>query len=113
MAKKTDITIKPAPPIAAAPETPAPALRAAKPIAAKTKPAPKPVKAPTAKAKRSTKPAAPAKPRNTREDVALRAYYIAEKRRAQGLPGDEHQDWLEAERQILAERAKRKKAKKA
>ncbi len=46
------------------------------------------------------------------DDIALRAYFIAEKRQAQGLPGDAHQDWLEAERQLLAE-AKKKSAKKA
>jgi hypothetical protein len=45
--------------------------------------------------------------------VALRAYYISEKRRFNGLPGDEHQDWLEAERQIAAEFAKKKTPKKA
>lgn len=36
-------------------------------------------------------------------DVALRAYFIAEKRRADGLPGDEYQDWIEAERQLRTE----------
>ena len=34
------------------------------------------------------------------EDIALRAYYLAEQRRAAGLPGDEASDWLEAERQL-------------
>ena len=37
------------------------------------------------------------------EDVALRAYYIAEKRQASGLPGDTHSDWVEAERQLRKE----------
>jgi len=104
MAKKTDNTTNSA----------APEKRAAKPVAtvavktppvavaAKTKPGAKAVKAPAAKAKRNTKAPAPAKPRYTREDVALRAYFISEKRRAHGLPGSEHQDWLEAERQIYA-----------
>ena len=39
----------------------------------------------------------------TQEDIALRAYFIGEHRRARALPGDQHQDWLEAERQIIAE----------
>jgi Protein of unknown function (DUF2934) len=34
----------------------------------------------------------------------LRAYFISEKRRNEGLPGDDQQDWLEAERQLKAER---------
>jgi hypothetical protein len=46
------------------------------------------------------------------DDIALRAYFIAEKRHADGLPGDEHQDWVEAERQLRAEAAKPAKAKK-
>ena len=104
MAKKTDSTTNPA----------APEKRAINPaaVAAKTKPAAKAVKVPATKAKRTTKAPAPRKPRDTRADVALRAYFIAEKRRAQGLHGDEHQDWLEAERQILVEGARPKKAKK-
>lgn len=48
--------------------------------------------------------AAPAPVRGlTQEDIALRAYFIGEHRRARALPGDQHQDWLEAERQIIAE----------
>lgn len=39
----------------------------------------------------------------TREDIALRAYFISEKRRTAGLPGDEPGDWIEAERQLLSE----------
>ncbi len=34
----------------------------------------------------------------TNEDVALKAYYLAERRRHLGLPGDPESDWLEAER---------------
>ena len=37
----------------------------------------------------------------TREDIALKAYYIAERRLHLGIPGDPHNDWLEAERQLL------------
>ena len=37
------------------------------------------------------------------EDIALRAYFIAEKRQQQGQPGDSQSDWIEAERQLRAE----------
>ena len=95
----------------------APAKRAAKPAAATA-----PVGA--RKAAAPTKPTKPAKPAAapkraaqkaaafTTDDVALRAYFIAEKRRRHGLPGDEHQDWVEAERQLRAEsKAPRKAAR--
>ncbi len=42
-------------------------------------------------------------------DIALRAYYIAERRRNLGLAGDETGDWVEAERQLSTE-ARRKSA---
>jgi hypothetical protein len=42
-------------------------------------------------------------------DIALRAYFISEKRRSQGLHGTEHHDWVEAERQLVAEQKKTKK----
>ena len=35
------------------------------------------------------------------DDIALRAYYIAERRRNLGLPGDAQSDWLAAERELL------------
>ncbi len=38
----------------------------------------------------------------SREDIALRAYFIAERRHTFGWPGDEASDWVEAERQIRA-----------
>ena len=96
MGKKTDTTNKPA----------APAKRTAKP-AALNQPAARPAAAAPANAgnskpKRAVKPATPQAPALSTEDVALRAYFIAEKRRQDGLPGDEHQDWLEAERQLRA-----------
>jgi hypothetical protein len=47
----------------------------------------------------------------TRDEIALRAYFIAEKRRARGLPGDEHQDWIEAERQLAAKSRSAKKTR--
>jgi len=43
------------------------------------------------------------------DDIALRAYFISEKRRSQGLHGSEHEDWVEAERQLVAEKKKPKK----
>jgi hypothetical protein len=121
MAKKNETNSKPVVPTAAAPSTPAipvPAKRALKPAAAKPKTVSKAPKTPAAaKAKRGVKPkapVAPAAPAYTHEDVALRAYFISEKRRSQGLHGDEHHDWLEAERQLVAESAKpAKKTKKA
>ncbi len=39
------------------------------------------------------------------EDISVRAYFIAENRRALGLSGDSESDWLEAERQLGAEAA--------
>ena len=70
----------------------------------------------TAKPTRAIKPAIeskpavrkPAAPKSksvhfTQDDVALRAYFIAEKRQKLGLHGDAHSDWLEAERQLRAE----------
>ncbi len=37
------------------------------------------------------------------DDIALRAYYIAEQRRSLNLAGDELGDWVEAERQLRKE----------
>ena len=39
----------------------------------------------------------------TDEDIALRAYFIAEQRHRTGAPGDETGDWVEAERQLRFE----------
>jgi hypothetical protein len=39
----------------------------------------------------------------TVEQVALRAYFIGERRRNLGMPGDETSDWVAAEREILEE----------
>jgi hypothetical protein len=39
----------------------------------------------------------------TYEQVQLRAYFISERRRKLGLPGDESHDWLTAERELKAE----------
>jgi hypothetical protein len=89
MARKTTSSTVPATPV----------KRAAKPRT-KTKPA-------VAKPKRAGKKLA-----YTPQDIALRAYFISEKRRAHGLSGNEHQDWVEAERQLAAESKRPKKAKK-
>ena len=112
MAKKTS-TPKPA----------APEKISVKPTA-KTKPAAKePVTLKVAPAKTAAPKAKPATPKIaaapkkapafTADDISLRAYFIAEKRRAAGLPGDEHQDWIEAERQLTAESKAPKKSKKS
>lgn len=37
------------------------------------------------------------------EQVALRAYFIAERRRTLGIDGDETSDWVAAERELLEE----------
>lgn len=101
MAKKTEPKTKPA----------APAKPATKPAAKKK---PTATKAKPKAAAKTPKPVKPASPAYTSDDVALRAYFIAEKRRAEGLPGDEHGDWIEAERQLSEEAKKKKpKAKKA
>ena len=40
-------------------------------------------------------------------EISLRAYYIAEHRRNLSLPGDELGDWVEAERQLRKEAARK------
>ena len=77
----------------------------------------------TAPAATAKKPAAkkPASPKTkeaayTQDDVALRAYFIAEKRQRLGVHGDSHSDWIEAERQLASEngaKPAKPKAKKA
>jgi hypothetical protein len=37
------------------------------------------------------------------ENIALRAYFISERRRELGWEGDEQADWFEAEKQLLEE----------
>jgi hypothetical protein len=41
------------------------------------------------------------------EDVALRAYFIAEKRQKLGLPGDSTSDWVQAEAELTSEHRQR------
>lgn len=92
MAKKPKNAIQPEP----APLTAA--KKPAKPKAAKADPAPRTQVKETA----VTKPGS-SKVKITAADVALRAYFIAEKRYKLGIPGDATSDWVEAERQIKAE----------
>jgi hypothetical protein len=42
-------------------------------------------------------------PQPTSEQVALRAYFIGERRRTLGIHGDETSDWVAAERELLEE----------
>ena len=42
------------------------------------------------------------------EDIKLRAYFIAERRAKMGWHGDSTGDWVEAERQLRAEAARKK-----
>ena len=123
MATKTTTTTKIRPPVAAKVATNSPtkekaasitpALKAALVVAPKERAVLlEPTKA-TGKAKRVVKKADPKIPSYAPDDVALRAYFISEERRSLSLPGDEHQDWLEAERQISAESALGKKAIRA
>lgn len=41
------------------------------------------------------------------EAIRLRAYFISERRRRLGLPGDADSDWLEAKRQLFSEVGRR------
>jgi Protein of unknown function (DUF2934) len=58
----------------------------------------------TPKTRKSAKPKGP-----TNEEIALRAYHIYLERK--GAPGDQHGDWLRAERELLAENSKKTKAR--
>jgi hypothetical protein len=40
---------------------------------------------------------------DSREQVALRAYFIAERRRSLGISGDETSDWMQAEQELSQE----------
>ncbi len=80
----------------------------ATPVAASPAPAiaEKKARAKRTVSKTTAAPAAPKAAAISSDEIALRAYFIAEKRNAQGLPGDPHQDWIEAERQLRAEAKK-------
>ena len=91
-AKKTATTTAPKSRVAAKPKAVTRAARAVPAVPAA--PAAKPVKKKQAKAATIRQ-----------EDIAFRAYLIGEKREQLGLPGDSLGDWIEAERQLLGERA--------
>lgn len=80
------------------------ARKAKAPKAAEPKPAATKVVTAGLSAKPVTKSAAAS---ITDADIALRAYYIAEKRQKLGIPGDSTSDWVEAERQLKAEAAEK------
>jgi hypothetical protein len=67
------------------------------------------VKAETKKPRKSSKAKSAANTQKlivrlpTYEQVQLRAYFISERRRKLGLPGDESHDWLTAEQELKAE----------
>jgi hypothetical protein len=72
------------------------------------------VAAPTTKGsvEETAKPSAKRKQSNTRkkaarhpsvEQIQLRAYFIAERRRQLGIPGDETADWVQAEKELRTE----------
>ena len=46
----------------------------------------------------------------THEQVQLRAYFISEQRRLNGISGDEHSDWLRAEKELREELLAEKKS---
>lgn len=78
--------------------------------------APPEVKTVKAKATKAAKPAAkkPAAKKTAAveipyAEIELRAYYIAEKRQRDGILGDSSGDWIEAERQLRAELAPKKR----
>ncbi len=86
----------------------APAARPAKPATPKKAPA-----RPAAAKPKPKRASPPASVSPSTDAIATRAYFIAEKRRADGLPGDAQQDWIEAERHLLAEAAGKKRPAKS
>lgn len=47
------------------------------------------------------------KKRPSDQEIAVRAYYISERRIRMGWPGNDLDDWLDAERQLLMELARK------
>ncbi len=80
-------------------------LPASKDAAVLEAPKEKPV---TAKSKPAAKKKSGKKAIISNEDIALRAYFIAERREKMGWTGDSTGDWVEAERQLKAEAARKK-----
>lgn len=69
---------------------------------------PEPVKPKKAKAPAKAAESPKKTPVFSSEEIALRAYFIAERREKMGWPGDSTGDWVEAEKQLLAEAKKKK-----
>jgi len=69
------------------------------PAAAEPKKVRRSTKAATAKSRAQ----ATAMVKPTFEQIQLRAYFISERRRKQGMVGDEHQDWVTAENELRTE----------
>jgi hypothetical protein len=82
--------------------------KATKEVVVNADPKPAPAKVKAAKPEKA-KPAAKPAPVITNDDISLRAYFIAERRQAMGWPGDSSSDWVEAERQLKAEAARKAK----
>ena len=93
-----DATPAPPPPI---PGVTKPASKPKREVKAKA-PAPAATPKETSRAGRSTTPK-PKKTTFTNDDVALRAYFIAQRRHAEGRHGNPESDWLEAEAELCAE----------
>jgi hypothetical protein len=55
------------------------------------------------RANQSAKPSGKQGVSVSEDEIRLRAYFIAERRMREGLPGDSGHDWLEARRQLAAE----------
>ena len=88
-----------------------PSAKKAKPVAVASVEPEKAVKAKEPKAKKASKPAVKKTvkaPAISGDDIALRAYFIAERRHKMGWPGDSTSDWVEAERQLKAEAARKR-----
>jgi hypothetical protein len=83
----------PPPPIAGVTKPATKVKGEAKPKAAKPKPAPR----------LGSGSAKPKKKGFTNDDVALRAYFIAQRRHAEGRHGNPESDWLEAEAELRVE----------
>jgi hypothetical protein len=60
-------------------------------------------KAPSKSASKKGAPVNAHRLKPTFEQIQVRAYFISEHRRKLGIPGDEHRDWIMAERELLTE----------
>ncbi len=63
-------------------------------------------KAPVRRTTRSSQKTVEA-PAPTHEEIAVRAYFISQKREQAGIPGSPVDDWLKAEQELLEERKRR------